>query len=108
MKPEMKRRAEFFGCFSTVPKSRRQKIAGIELERCPNYYLQKVNPEDMEWVSRIIELYNWWKKGSLGQIKDELTLAEEMAINIVDQEIRRIEIEATKKAQREAEKSKGK
>ena len=94
------------GCFGPIKNT--YKIAGLELDRCPNWYLCQSSPEDIAWVNRIISLYNWWKNGTLMSIEPDLTLADQFGIDIVDQEIKRIENEHIKKANREIERSKAK
>jgi hypothetical protein len=92
------------GCFG--PIKREYRIAGMRLNRCPNWYLSQSSEEDIMWVNRIISLYNWWKNGTLESAEPNLTLADRFGIDIVDQELKRIEYEQAKKARKKMESTK--
>lgn len=70
----------------------------MELYRCPNYYLNKLEPELNPWVNMILELYSWREKGCLEMACPNPSLKTIEAIDIVATEINRQQCEDIKEA----------
>lgn len=49
------------GCDKPIPKGMRFSVAGISIDRCPNYYLK----DSGEFTSEAFEMHNWREKGIL-------------------------------------------
>lgn len=90
--PHLQARARRLGCFSSLPKNQRPTVAGYTLDRCPNYYITQVNPEDASWVDAIFSLRRFFVTGNLEQACPNPTLKTIQAIRIVDAEESRTEL----------------